>query len=317
MHDTGQHIVAVSQAFTDIIALAHKVAVSACCILITGESGTGKELIARTIHEASAFRSGRYVPINVASMPSDLVESQLFGHVRGAFTGATHDRLGAFRTASGGTLLLDEIGDLPVNTQPKLLRALEQHEVLPVGSDVTVPVETRVIAATSKDIGKLVELKRFRADLLYRLNVVQIKIPPLRERPEDIPVLAEYYCDKYAREMGKSVSGIQPKAIAKLIDSPWHGNVRELAHTIERAVLLCDSSEIGVRDLLETLGDVDNFAEQTLYHAVECFKRRHIIKIIEDVCGDRLEAAKLLGLSQATLFRYIHKFQLKGYGLHR
>jgi len=312
-----QPIVARSRAFSDIMSLAKRVARSSCAVLITGESGTGKELIARTIHDSSPARTGRYVPINVAAIPDDLIESELFGHTRGAFTGAGQERLGAFRAADGGTLLLDEIGDLPLYTQPKLLRVLEQHEVLPVGSDTPVDVDTRVIAATSCDLDELVAHRRFRPDLLFRLNVVQIAIPPLRERPEDIPVLAEYYCRHYGQALDKPAISISSAAMQCLLRHAWNGNVRELAHTLERAVLLCDGDSIQVNDLPERLNDCARVNRENLREAVESFKRQHIVSILEAVDGDRQAAARRLGLSPATLFRYIDKYGLKGYALER
>jgi transcriptional regulator with PAS, ATPase and Fis domain len=299
------------------MALARKVAGSPCTVLITGESGTGKELIARVIHDASPSRSGQYIAINVAALPSELVESQLFGHIRGAFTGAGHDRPGAFMAANGGTLLLDEIGDLPLETQPKLLRALEQKEILPVGSDRPIPVDTRVVAATSWNLEELADTGRFRADLLYRINVVQIEIPPLRERPEDISILSEYYCDKFCRETGKPPMHISAAARQHLLNYVWKGNVRELAHVIERAVLLCDSDEIDNQDLPADMGECKPTSESDFHKAVESFKHRHIVSILEDVEGNRSKAAELLGISTATLFRYIEKYGLKGYALKK
>jgi transcriptional regulator with PAS, ATPase and Fis domain len=299
------------------MALAKKVAGSPCTVLITGESGTGKELVARIIHDTSPFHSGQYIPINVAALPSELVESQLFGHVRGAFTGANHNRPGAFMAANHGTLLLDEIGDLPLQTQPKLLRALEQKEILPVGSDSPIPVDTRVVAATSWNLEELADTGRFRADLLYRINVVQIEIPPLRERPEDISVLAEYYCEKFCHEAGKPPMHISHAARQQLLNYAWKGNVRELAHILERAVLLCDSDEIGSQDLPADMGACAPPAEPDFHQAVESFKHRHIVSILEDAEGDRHKAAEMLGISPATLFRYIDKYHLKGYALKK
>jgi DNA-binding NtrC family response regulator len=310
-----QPIIARSRVFSDIMALARRVALSSCAVLITGESGTGKELIARTIHDSSPARTGRYIPVNVSAIPRDLVESQLFGHTRGAFTGADHDRLGAFRAAEGGTLLLDEIGELPLYTQPKLLRALEQHEVLPVGADTPVEVETRVIAATSRDLDQLVAHHRFRPDLLFRLNVIQIAIPPLRERPEDIPILAEYYCSRYSRALGKPDLRISNGAMQCLLGHSWNGNVRELSHIMERAVLLCEGDSVQTSDLPHGLKPRGAKAPENLRDAVETFKRQHIVKALEAVDGDRQAAARRLGLSPATLFRYIDRYRLKGYAL--
>jgi transcriptional regulator with PAS, ATPase and Fis domain len=318
MEHYTQSTIANCRGFGKVLSLAKTAASSSCAVLITGESGTGKELIARAIHDFSPHNAGRYVPVNVAALPGDLVESHLFGHVSGAFTGATHNRAGAFRSAAGGTLLLDEIGDLPPTTQPKLLRALEEKEIQPVGSDTTVPVDTRVIAATSQDLEHMVETGRFREDLLYRLNVVEIHIPPLRERPEDIPVLAEYYCEHHAKANGKPVKHLNADACLQLLNHPWKGNVRELSNMIERAVLFCELDTIGTDDLnLAGCHESPYSPAVTLQDAVDTFKKQHIISVLRRVDGNRNKAAEILGLSPATLFRYIDKYGLKGYALHK
>jgi len=286
-------------------------------VLVTGESGTGKELVARAIHEASPARIGQYIPVNVAAIPDNLVESELFGHVRGAFTDARQDRQGAFRSASGGTLLLDEIGDLPLHSQPKLLRALEQGEVLPVGSDIPIDIDTRVIAATAKNLQEQASRACFRTDLLYRLNAIQIHIPPLRERPEDIPLLVEYYCKRYCRQAGKPLKHVSRDAMRCLLKHAWNGNVRELAHTLEHAVLLTDGDTIAVGDLPPALCDGESKLTDNLHDAVDAFRRLHIIRTLEIVAGDRTSAAEQLGISPATLFRYIDKYGLKGYAIGR
>ncbi len=315
-HDIGS-IIANCRGFGEVLSFAKTAACSSCAVLITGESGTGKEIIARTIHEHSANKSGRYVPVNVAALPSELVESHLFGHVTGAFTGATHNRAGAFRSAAGGTLLLDEIGDLPVPTQPKLLRALEQKEIQPVGSDTPITVDTRVIAATSRNLKQMVEAGQFREDLLYRINVVEIHIPPLRERPEDIPSLAEYYCRYHAENYGKPVKRLSADACLQLLNHPWKGNVRELSNIIERAILFCESDNIGPDDLnLNPCSDNAYPTRSSLQEAVDAFKKQHIISVLQSVDGNRSKAAEKLDLSHATLFRYIEKYGLKGYALH-
>ena len=310
-------IIANCHGFGEVLSFAKTAASSSCAVLITGESGTGKEIVARTIHEHSSNRSGRYVPVNVAALPADLVESHLFGHVSGAFTGATHNRAGAFRSAAGGTLLLDEIGDLPLPTQPKLLRALEQKEIQPVGSDMPITVDTRVIAATSRNLRDMVETGQFREDLLYRLNVVEIHIPPLRERPEDIPALAEYYCRHHAIKYGKPVKRLNADACLQLLNHPWKGNVRELSNIIERAILFCESDTIGPDDLhLDPCSDTNHLAYASLQEAVDAFKKQHIISVLQSVDGNRSKAAEKLDLSHATLFRYIDKYGLKGYALN-
>ncbi|TCK19490.1 regulatory Fis family protein [Thiogranum longum] len=318
MEHAVESIIANCRGFGQVLHLARTAAASSCAILITGESGTGKELVARTIHDHSPHKAGRYYPVNVAALPCDLVESHLFGHVSGAFTGAIHNRAGAFRKADGGTLLLDEIGDLPSGAQPKLLRALEQKEIQPVGSDETIAVDTRVIAATSQDLEKMVESGQFRKDLLYRLNVVEIHIPPLRERPEDIPALAEYYCIRHARANEKPVKRLNADACLQLLNHPWNGNVRELSNMIERAVLFCQSDTIGPEDLnLSGCHESIYSPTTTLQEAVDIFKKQHIISVLQRAKGNRNGAAEILGVSQATLFRYIDKYDLKGYALHK
>lgn len=318
MEQAVESIIASCRGFGQVLSLAKTAATSSCAVLITGESGTGKELVARTIHNYSPHKTGRYYPVNVAALPCDLVESHLFGHVSGAFTGATHNRAGAFRKADGGTLLLDEIGDLPPMTQPKLLRALEQKEIQPVGSDETVTVDTRVIAATSQNLRQMVETGQFREDLLYRLNVVEIHIPPLRERPEDIPALAEYYCVRHARVNNKPVKRLSADACLQLLNHPWKGNARELSNIIERAVLFCKSDTIGPEDLnLSGCHETLISSDTTLQEAVDSFKKQHIISVLQSVEGNRNQAADILGLSHATLFRYIDKYDLKGYALHK
>ncbi len=310
-------VISRCRGFRRVMELARTAASSSCTVLITGESGTGKELIARAIHDFSRRNTGRYVPINVAALPSELVESHLFGHVAGAFTGATHNRAGAFRIASGGTLLLDEIGDLPQATQPKLLRALEAGEIQPVGADIPVPVDTRVIAATSRRLEDMVRDGHFREDLYYRLNVVEIHIPPLRDRPEDIPVLAEYYCYRHARANDKPVRRLSADACLKLLNYPWKGNVRELSNVIERAVLFGQGDTISADDLNLRDDPADALAStMPLHEAVDEFRKKHIEKVLRIADGNRNHAAELLGMSRATLFRYIDRYELKGFALN-
>ena len=226
-------IIFSSRALGEVIKLARRVAPSFSTVLITGESGTGKDLIAQAIHEASPQRDRPFVPVNVAAIPPLLIESHLFGHLRGSFTGAEHARDGVFRTAENGSLFLDEIGELPITLQPKLLRALEQKEVMPVGADRPIRVHTRIIAATDRDLRAMVDDGRFREDLFYRLNVINIHIPPLRSRPEDIPLLAKYYVSHYCHLLDRPELDIAGHAMRCLLAHRWKGNVMELAHAIE------------------------------------------------------------------------------------
>jgi len=234
----------------DRLELVKRVAPSDASVLILGESGVGKELIAEQLHLNSKRNTKPFVRVNCAALPESLLESELFGHVKGAFTDAISDRVGRFEAADGGTIFLDEITELPLRLQSKLLRVIQQKTFERVGSSETVKVDVRIITATNKDIERLVEKKEFRSDLYYRLNVLPLYIPPLRDRPEDIPVLAEHFLNKYAREMNRGSLRFTESSIARLIGYSWPGNVRELENAIERAVLIAKGSEITPEDLM-------------------------------------------------------------------
>jgi transcriptional regulator with GAF, ATPase, and Fis domain len=229
-----------------VLALVETVAPATTTALILGETGTGKELVARAIHDRSARREGPLVKVNCSAIAAGLVESELFGHVRGAFTGAVGARTGRFEIADGGTIFLDEIGDLPLDTQVKLLRVLQEREIEPVGSSKPRKVDVRVIAATNRDLEADVAAGRFRADLYFRLNVFPIRMPPLREREGDIALLAHFFADRFARELGKRIECIEPEALERLLAYPWPGNVRELSNVIERAVVLAGGPRLDV-----------------------------------------------------------------------
>ncbi|HEY2732944.1 MAG TPA: sigma-54 dependent transcriptional regulator, partial [Polyangiales bacterium] len=246
-------IVGTSQAMRETLELVRRVADSDATVLVTGESGSGKEVVARAIHNLSPRRDQPFVAINCAAMPAPLLESELFGHVRGAFTDAKHARTGLFVQAQGGTLLLDEIGEMPLEMQVKLLRVLQERTVRPVGADHEIPVHARIIAATNKDLEEAVQDKRFREDLFYRINVVAIPVPPLRTRPNDILVLAQYFLRKIAARAGKAVDGISEAAARLLVEYDWPGNVRELENCMERAVALSRLDQVTVDDLPEKL----------------------------------------------------------------
>src|SRR6185369_8275685 len=234
-------VVGSSRALRAVLEQVERVARSDATVLINGETGTGKELIARAVHEASPRRERPLVKLNCAAISAGLVESELFGHVKGAFTGANERRIGRFELADGGTLFLDEVSELPLETQAKLLRVLQEREFEPVGSSKTVKVDVRVIAATNRDLATDAEQKRFRSDLYYRLNVFPIELPPLRERPEDVETLARHFMQRMARKLGKPLTSIEPRTLAKLRAHAWPGNIRDLQNTIERAAVLAQS----------------------------------------------------------------------------
>jgi len=305
-------LVGNSQALRQVLSLVNRFGPTRSTVLITGESGTGKDLVARSLHNQSDRAEQPFVALNVAALPEDLVESQLFGHVKGAFTGADQARDGAFRTADGGTLFLDEIGELSLNTQAKLLRVLEDQQVLPVGSDRPVKTDVRVVAATNRNLPQMVEEGAFRQDLLYRLNVLEIHIPPLRERFEDIPPLVTHLVERFSRKHGRHVVEIEPQLVQALMGYPWKGNVRELANVLERAVLLCDGEYLRLSDLSGEFAASPDRGTQELSNAVERLKYQHIISVLETVNFKRDQAAKVLGMSAATLYRQMDKLGLKG-----
>ena len=304
-----------SRSMQELETLVAKVARGHSNVLITGESGTGKEIVARAIHGLSSRADKPFVPVNVSAIPESLVESTLFGHERGAFTGADRRREGLFRAADGGTLFLDEIGELPPALQAKLLRAVETKEVMPVGSDRGLKVDTRVVSASHRDLPAMAADGDFREDLLYRLSVVRLDVPPLRDRVEDIPTLVARFVTKQAREQKKRVFQVAPEAMQRLMRYRWPGNVRELSNVIERAVLLAEPETIGVDDLpAEIRGPAGLDAdERRLDVVMTAFERSHIASVLASCDGNRERAASMLGISPATLYRRLEKLDLKGY----
>jgi len=305
-------IIGKSDAMQQVFALVNKVADTNVSVLIQGESGTGKELIARSLHFNSARSDGAFLAINCGALPESLLESELFGHTKGAFTGAVSDSKGLFRSASGGTLFLDEIGEMPQVLQVKLLRALQEHEVTPVGSSVSKPFDARVIAATNKDLETEVAEGRFREDLYYRLNVLQITVPPLRERREDIPLLVKHFAAKAVRDNigGLSVSRSAMAAMAKY---DWPGNVRELENAIERAAILC-SDEITADDLPQKIvanaaGSFDIRDNEGFRPTLEEMERRYVLEILASVEEDKTKAAEILGIDLSTLYRKLKRYE--------
>jgi len=277
-------------------------------VMITGESGTGKELVARAIHEHSARASGPFVAVNCAAVPSTLIESELFGHAKGAFTDASSARPGIFAEASGGTLFLDEIGELPLAMQPKLLRALQERTVRQVGGDREIPFDVRLITATNRDLEAEIELGRFREDLLYRIDVVRVELPPLRVRGRDVLLLAQSFVERFGARSGRAVEQIDLAAAQRLLDYEWPGNVRELENCIERAVAMSRLDRITVDDLPDKVRDyqperVVLADDSAPLPTLDELARRYIGRVMQVSAGNKSRAAKTLGIDRRTLYR--------------
>ena len=297
-----------SQAMQDITHLIKKVAPTPTTVLITGESGVGKEVVARTIHAASRFNENVFLPVNCSAIPENLLESQLFGHIKGSFTGAVNSQEGLFQRARGGTIFLDEIGEMPLSLQPKLLRVLEEKAVLPVGSTNPVKVNVRILAATNRDLKTDVEAGRFREDLFYRLNTFEINIPPLRKRLDDLPGLIEHLVQRHNVEMNTSYKGVDSATMRILMSFPWKGNIRELDNVLERAMILGDGDWIKPADLPGHQADAGEFnSEDNLSAALDLYEKSHIERTLNKAAGDKMRAAELLGLSLSTLYRKLEK----------
>jgi two-component system response regulator AtoC len=313
-------IVGASPAMVELFKLVHRVAGTRSSVLIVGESGTGKELIARTIHHASPRRDRPFVAVNCTSLSETLLESELFGHVKGAFTGAVERRPGLFLEADRGTVFLDEVGDMSLSMQAKLLRVLQEHEVKPVGGTETVPVDTRVVAATHRDLTGLTRSGRFREDLYYRLNVVSLAVPPLRDRPGDIPLLAAHFLRYYSAQSGRPVHGFSAGAMAVLKAYGWPGNVRELENVVERAVALATGSTVEETDLPEgLLAAVKHPAEDRTpvpgpkllglsdRPPLEEVIREYVFGVLAEVRGNKSRAARILGVPRRSLYRMLER----------
>lgn len=295
-------IVGTSEPMQEVFDAIEQVADTGTTVLITGETGTGKELVARAVHERSDRADQVFVKVNSAALSSELIESELFGHEKGAFTGATEQREGRFELADGGTLLLDEIGELPLDTQAKLLRVLQHQEFERVGGSETIHVDTRILAATNRDLEAEVQAGRFRDDLFYRLNIFPIDLPPLRERRGDIPLLAQHFCDMYASRTGKDITGLSSNAMAVLEGYDWPGNVRELANVIERAVILAQDDRIRAEHLSISAGRSSDGA--AAFETLEQVQRQHIeraLEVTDGVVGGEEGAAQLLDIKRTTL----------------
>lgn len=305
------NIVGKSKAIEQLHALIARAADIRSTVLITGESGTGKELVARAIHDNGPWRDKHFVPLNCAAIPAALMESQLFGHRRGAYTGAEGSRDGSFVAAHGGTLFLDEVGDLPLELQPKLLRAIENHEIIPLGADEPIKVDARIVASTNKDLPGEVSRGAFREDLYYRLAVLTIETPPLRERIEDVPLLVEFFIESLNRNMRRKITGVTNETLRYLLQHHWQGNVRELKNVIERAMILEDGELITPASLPSTLAEKTRACDLPgpLKNAVREFEVDYVQTILRATDGDKKLAAELLGVSLASLYRRLQNIE--------
>jgi transcriptional regulator with GAF, ATPase, and Fis domain len=300
-------IVGTGPSMREVLRRIEKVASTDVSVLVTGETGTGKELVAREIHQRSPRAAGPFVAVNCGAIPESLLESELFGHAKGAFTGAVATRAGKFQAASGGTLFLDEVGDMPPSLQVKLLRALQERAVTKVGDTRAEPVDIRVIAASNKVLEEEIAAGRFREDLYYRLHVVSIGLPPLRERGEDVVVLARWFLQKSAREFGSRARGFAPGALAALRKYAWPGNIRELENRVKKAVLLADRPLLGADDL--DLGPESFAPVLALAQAIEEYRKRYINEVLERNGGNRTKTAKDLGVDPRTIFRHLERLE--------
>lgn len=306
-------IVGTSEVLQNVFRLVEKVADTDASILIEGESGTGKELIARSIHFNSRRAARPFLAVNCGALPESLLESELFGHSKGAFTGAATDKKGLLRSADGGTLFLDEIGEMPAVLQVKLLRALQEHEVLPLGTSAAVKFDARIIAATNKNLETEVAENRFREDLFYRLNVIEIQLPPLRTRREDIPLLVKHFAGDIARRQKTREKTVSKNAMSALVNFNWKGNIRELQNVIERAFILSDE-EIKTENLPAkiTLNSQNNFDmrdPEGLRPTLEEMERRYILEVLKSVGEDKADAAEILGIDLSTLYRKLKRYE--------
>ncbi len=299
-----------SPAMQAVFALIRRVAPTRSSVLIAGETGTGKELVAHAIHKLSPRSGNLFVPLNCSAIPGELLESELFGHVKGAFSGAESDREGKFQAADGGTLFLDEIGDMDVRLQAKLLRVVQEGVIEPVGTNRRISVDVRIVSSTNRDLEAAMSDGDFREDLFYRLNVFSLDLPPLRERRRDIPALARFFLDHFGREVGRGALDLSPAAAGLLEARDWPGNVRELRNLMERAAVLCDDMEVGeglVRDLLPgTRQDAEEPLE--LAAVVGAAEKRAILRALSETRGNKIEAAARLGIGERTLWTKLKKY---------
>ena len=299
-------LVGRSPVMKELFELIKKVAPTNATVLITGESGVGKEVVARLLHSLSLQKNHVFLPINASAIPETLLESQLFGYVKGAFTGAMGNQEGLFQRARGGTIFLDEMGEMPLTLQPKLLRAIEAKEVMPVGATTPVKTDVRLLVATNRDLAKEVEAGRFREDLYYRLNVIELYIPPLRERRDDIPLLVDYLIRRHNHDLKKSYKGVDNSTMKMLSAMPWKGNVRELDNVLERAMILGNGEWITPADLprgIEPDTVLMASLSDNLKDAMQAYEKSHIERVLKRMDGDKKGAAEALGMSLSSLYR--------------
>ena len=300
-----------SLAMREVVRTISRIAPSDVTVLITGESGTGKEVIADLLHALGNRSKGQIIKVNCAALPRELIESELFGSVRGAFTGAHADREGLFRQSEGGTLFLDEISEMPVNTQSKLLRVLQDNEVRPVGGKTTYKTDCRIIAATNRKPQDAIQAGKLREDLFYRISAISVHLPPLRERREDILPLANSFLKRFAAQANRSLTAFKPAAVERLTAFDWPGNVRQLQNEIQRAVLLCEGAEIDASDLsISEARAATEEASDTNFTLLEGVERNAIIQMLHETGGNKLETAKRLGIGRQTLYN-----KIKAYGI--
>lgn len=297
-----------SPATAEILEVIEKVAPTSSTVLISGESGVGKEVVARTIHKQSTRSDKTFLAVNCSAIPETLLESQLFGHVKGAFTGASNYQEGLFQRANGGTIFLDEIGEMPLILQPKILRAIEERAVTPIGAAKPLAVDVRIIAATNRTLKQEVDEGKFRGDLYYRLNVIHLDVPPLRERREDIPLLVEHFIRRQNTELKKNYQGVESSALKVLMSLPWKGNIRDLNNLLERAMILGNGDWITVKDLPRwEVPEIDTDRSvghgHDLRRTVRAFEKSHIENVLKETDGDRTQTAEMLGLSRSSLYR--------------
>jgi two-component system response regulator HydG len=303
------NIIAADPKMAAILEMVERVADSPATVLITGESGTGKDLLARSLHFSSSRRDGPFVPVNCAALPENLIESELFGYARGAFTDARQARAGLFVAARGGTLFLDEIGEMPIQLQSKLLRTIEDKKIRPLGATEEIPVDVRIVAATNGDLEKAIEQGRFRSDLYYRLATVTLAVPALRDRPDDIPLLIKHFLSRASAEAARPVPGIEPQAMARLLRYPWPGNARELQNAIQRGVLLARDNMLTVKELPPKVAGLEVSPGKMLGEAVdkrislEQLEYEYIRAVLDSVNGNKTEAANILRIDRKTLYR--------------
>jgi len=308
-----KQIIGFSPGIQQVFEIIRKVAKTKSNVLITGESGTGKELVARAIHSLGSKNDSPFVAVNCSAIPESLLESELFGHKKGSFTSAIEDKKGLFESANDGTLFLDEIGHMPLSCQVKLLRTVEQRQVLPVGSTEPVDINLRIIAATNRNIFEDIKVGRFREDLYYRVNVVGIHLPPLRDRKEDIPLLVEYFIKKHNFEMGKHCIGVSDEVMNIFMNCEWKGNIRELQNVIERAMIFAEDKVIKASDLgLITSGGISlGEKSENLQISVSSYEKEHIYQVLDKYNWDKAEAAKALGIGLSSLYRKIDELEIK------